>query len=128
MTTTEDVRKKYDKLYDDLKEFYKCLGNKELSLQMIVTLTRWCMEHVQTNKEWIKMKGSEKKLLVVGVMTEFLNDALNDAKALNEDTKAKLSIALEMLPSIIDATIDFAKTYRITKPYEVFKSKKWCCY
>jgi hypothetical protein len=129
MSSSDELKRKYDTLYQDLKEFYLDTTNGKLSLNTITILTRFAMEHVQTHTLWANLKGSEKKDLVVSVVTDFINDMLNDTDKVDEETKRILQNGLEMVPMLIDAAVDFAKVYSKFKQVLGFDNKKkWCCW
>jgi len=114
------VQKRFDLLYTDVKDFFKNTSTGKISIVTVTTLTRYSMELVQTSDNWAGMKGSEKKDLVYGVVTEVIKDLLNDPQVVGENfdeaTRQAILLALDIVPSLIDAAVDFAKTYKDSKP------------
>jgi hypothetical protein len=130
MATSEDLKTRYDTLYQDLKQFYLETTNGKLTLNTITTLTRYAMEHVQINALWANLKGSEKKELVLTVVTDFMGDLLNDPELkITDETRDLLKNGLLMVPFMIDAAVDFAKTYNVFKQ-SIFSTgkSKLCCF
>jgi len=114
------VQKRFDVLYDDVKQFFKNTSTGRLSVASVTALTRYSMEVVQTGENWTGMKGSEKKDLVYGVVTEVIKDLLHDPEVVGEDfdegTRDAILAALNLVPLVIDAAVDFAKTYSSARP------------
>lgn len=115
MSSQTAVQKRFDLLYADVKEFFKTTSTGRLSVASVTSLTRYGMELVQTGNNWEGMKGSEKKDLVLGVVSEVIKDLLNDPEVVGENfdqgTRDAILAALDLVPMIIDAAVDFAKTY-----------------
>jgi len=120
---SEQIQKNHDVLYDDVKQFFITSGSGKLSITSITTLTRYAMEVVQTGRAWKGMKGSEKKALVFEVISDLVEDLLNDTDVvgdLDNDIKQGILTATTLVPTFIDAAVDFAKIYKI-------QSKFFCC-
>ncbi len=85
------------------------------------------MEIVQTGRRWKGMRGTEKRNLVIAVITAIVEDLINDPEVVGEnfDEAAKQVIlaAVSFVPMMIDAAVDFAKTYHDSKG----RPKLFCC-
>jgi hypothetical protein len=104
----------YDNLYQDVKTFLKNSSSGKLSISSISNMTRYAMEVVQIGKNWSSMRGSEKKELVYNVITNVVEDILNDeqiGKNIDPETKEILLSTLQFIPTLIDTSVDFAKVY-----------------
>ena len=118
MNGTDKVEKKYDTLYNDVRKFYLHSTTGRLNASSVTTLVRYAMEVVQTGRMWKNMRGSDKKDLVLGVVTALVNDLLEDPQVSNhidDQTRTFIMTALTMAPMVIDAAAGFAKTYASTK-------------
>jgi hypothetical protein len=96
----------FDTLYADLKRFHKDTLNGALSAASITSLVRYSMQLVQTQT----LAGSEKKALVLQLVNELVKDYLADS-TLPEDTREAIQTAMIFAPLLIDASVDFAKSY-----------------
>jgi len=115
MSGQANVEKRYDTLYNDVKGFFENSTSGKMNAASVTTLVRYSMEVVQTGKLWTGMHGSEKKDLVIGVVTALVNDLLDDPSVVGEDfsddTRQAILAALSFAPMLIDAAVDFAKAY-----------------
>ncbi len=115
MSGQAQVQKRYDTLYSDVKHFFLDSTSGKLTVASVTTLTRYAMEVVQTGKGWKRLKGSEKKDLVIGVITELIEDLVEDPEVVGEDfdegAKQAILAALAFAPLLIDAAADYAKVY-----------------
>ena len=100
----------HDQLYATVKNFFEESTSGNLTTASVATLTRYAMQVVQTDVNFQGMKGSEKKDLVVGVVTALITDLLNDSN-LDDSTKQSIIVLLATVPSIIDMAVDFGKVY-----------------
>lgn len=101
---------RFDNLYNDVKNFSQNTLAGNFSAETVTTLVRFAMETVQTVSLFRGMKGSEKKQLVIAVVTEVVKDALKDTD-LPESTQQTIMTALSFAPFVIDMAVDFAKVY-----------------
>lgn len=128
------VEESHDDLYANVKKFFVESTSGSLSVLTVTLLTRYSMELMQTNAKWSIMKGSEKKALVVGVLNALIKDLLNDPSVVgpnvDESFKAGILATLDLAPMIIDAAVDFAKTYHSTAVggSEPLGNGKSCCF
>ena len=111
---TKNTNQRYQELYDSIKNLFLITTSGELSVQNIPFLTRHGMELLETGVTWKKMKGSEKKDLLVSVLIALIKDLNKDEHIPND----VLDSILSLMPQMIDATVDFAKGY---------KFKQSCC-
>jgi hypothetical protein len=123
MSGQASVEKQYDTLYNDVKQFFKNSTSGKLTVASVTVLTRYSMELVQTGENWQGMKGSEKKDLVFGVISALVTDLLDDpqvvGKNFSDDTRQGILAAVGLVPMIVDAVVDFAKTYSQQNPAPV---------
>ncbi len=104
----------FDKLYNDLASFFKTTLAGQFNPASVPTLTRYAMQTLQTGLEWKNMTGSEKKNLVLGVVIKFVKDLVADpdvTKTLDANAKTAILASLDLIPTIIDVAVDFAKIY-----------------
>lgn len=113
------MSERFNKLYSVLKTGFLDAKNKTFSVATVAVLTEQAMELVQTGTLWAGMRGNEKKELVVNVITQLVKDLIEDADVVgenfSEDAKAMVLLALDTVPFIIDATVNFAKLYKSGK-------------
>ena len=127
------VQKQYDTLYGDVKQFFMNSTRGKLTVYSVTVLTRYAMELVQTGKNWKGLKGSEKKDLVLGVITAIVEDLLHDPQVVGENfdpnTRDGILAAVAVVPMFIDAAVDFAKTYVASKPTDPNTPRpRFCCF
>jgi hypothetical protein len=134
MSGQAQVQKRYDALYGDVKQFFVESTSGKMTVASVTTLTRYAMEVVQTGQGWKGMKGSEKKDLVLGVITALVEDLLHDPQVVGEDfddgTRDAILAAVSMVPMFIDAAVDFAKVYtdgQSQQPGTGNRPKFFCC-
>lgn len=101
---------RFDTLYGETKKFLKDTLGGKLDASTVTTLIRFAMESVQNLQEFRGMKGSEKKQLVIAVITEVVKDALTDT-SLSPETQQLIMSSLSFAPFVIDMAVDFAKAY-----------------
>jgi hypothetical protein len=97
----------FDTLYADIKRFHTDTLNGQLSALSVTALIRYSMQLVQSQA----LTGSEKKALVLQLVNDLVEDSLEESE-LPEDTKQAINSALVFAPLLIDASVDFAKTYK----------------
>lgn len=112
---TKETLTKNEVLYLYVKNFFNEMIAGKLTVNTVTVLTRYSMEYVQQN--WKELKGSEKKELVMSVITDFIKNLLNDKEvvgnALTNEIKEQVLVAVDMIPTLIDTTVDFAKSYKV---------------
>lgn len=126
---SDKIEKRYDLLYNDVKKLFLETTSGKITMSTVSTLTRYSMELVQTGVAWASMRGSEKKELVMDVVNALFEDLINDDHVVGDipdELKSTLQVALSVVPSFIDATVDFAKVYINTKHEP--NRKKLCCF
>jgi hypothetical protein len=123
MATVAQIQdENFDNLYSELQEFYSNALKSKLSADNVMVMIKYSMEVVQSSKKFKKMKGPEKKKLVLEVINQFIKDYIADPKnKVSKKSKKNISIMLELAPTFIDAAVDFAKIF------ENSKKRFFCC-
>lgn len=109
-----DLRtKRFDFLYQDVKGFTTDF-QRGFNVDAVGKILRYTMSVVQTAVEFKDLSGLERKDFVLAVVTDVVNDLLEDREVsskLPPDAVTAIRFALSAAPMIIDTAVGFAKTY-----------------
>jgi len=102
----------FETLYSDTKKFFDTVHGGKLNVATVTALTRYSMEVIQKGSQFKNLKGSEKKALVIRVLKAIVDDVVESQEdKISPDEAQLILLAVDAMPYVIDATIDFAKVY-----------------
>lgn len=111
--------KVFDTLFADVKSYVETFKSSGFDMAALTGLVRYAMSIVETGIAFKDMTGLECKDYVVAVVTDVVNDLLDDPDVggkMPAEAVTSLRVGITMVPMIIDAAVGFAKTYQAAHP------------